>query len=103
MQGDEWGSAILQTNLKYKRTKGINNQNGRYVLPALYPIEVSSRWRKDQSAVSISQEVELSVRDMFGEGAAAKIVMSDVEHVDIVVRMCLNSGSKFKILSIACC
>lgn len=100
--GNEWGSVILQTNLKYKKTAHIADQDGRYVLPSLPPIEVNSQWRKEQAAVSISQEVDVSVHDMHS-AAAGKIHVADIEYIDVIIRMCTESGRKFKVLSIACC
>jgi len=60
-------------------------------------------WKKDQAAVSISQEIEISVHDMHSLAADGKVVVADIEYVDVVIRMCTQSGKKFKVLSIACC
>lgn len=73
------------------------------MLPTLFPIEVTARWRKEQAAVSISQEVEISIRDMYSANVASKIVSHDFDYIDVVARMCTDSGTKFKILSVSCC
>lgn len=96
--GDEWASAILQANIKYKKGDEVGPLSGRYILPSALPLEVHSQWKKEQATVSISQEIEASIHDMH-----RGVAVDNVEYVDVVIRVCSQSGNKFKLLSIACC
>ena len=97
----EWGSIILQLNVKYRRSLHDSSSSDGYVFPTLTPIQVNSQWRKEQAAVSISQEIEVSVHDMHSDSIS--LLLNDIEYIDVVIRMCTHTGKKFKILSLSCC